>query len=231
MSPTIGAVLGAVAVGTEGNGVRGAFSGRGAPVTLFQGHIVSSKLWPISVAGTELAEPRKKNVFACVPSKRLLNHCQRAHSRSTLQCRRKNRGSRGAVPGVRIHSVKLVCANPCGSPSISSNPSWSVPVSKIAFGGSPPLDSVVASSLPKAPASCTSNRPRQRRREAVSFGGVELVRVLANADHHRLGHQRRRHTCLGHPDDGVPIGAARLPHDTGDPEIDWRAVGRKHQIQ
>src|SRR5918996_2236318 len=107
MSPTLGAGPGAVAVGTEGNGVRGAFRGRGKPVTLFQGHIVSSKLWPISVAGVEVAEPRKKKVFGCVPSKRLFHHCQSAHSRSTLQCRRKNRGSRGAVPASEIHSKKL----------------------------------------------------------------------------------------------------------------------------
>jgi len=36
---------------------------------------------------------------------------------------------------------------------------------------------------------------------------------------------------LGHPDYGIPIGTARLPHDTGDPELDRRAVRRKHQIQ
>jgi hypothetical protein len=29
-------------------------------VMLFQGHIVSSRLWPILVAGVELASPRKK---------------------------------------------------------------------------------------------------------------------------------------------------------------------------
>src|SRR5215216_2800259 len=102
MSPTVGAGPGAVAVATWGNGVLGALSGRGKPVTLFQGHIVSSRLWPISVWGVDVAEPRKKNVFGCVPSNRLWNHCQRAHSRSTLQWRRKNRGSRGAVPGDRI---------------------------------------------------------------------------------------------------------------------------------
>src|SRR5689334_10374034 len=117
MSPTVGARPGLVAVGTAGNGVRGAFNGRGPPVTLFHGHIVSSRLCPMTVAGLEVADPRKKNVCGSVPSNRLLNHCQVAHNRSTLQCRRKNSGSRGAVAGFWIQPVKLVCAYPCGSPS------------------------------------------------------------------------------------------------------------------
>jgi hypothetical protein len=72
---------------------------------------------------------------------------------------------------------------------------------------------------------------RQRRRKSISFSRAELVRVLADAHHHRFGHQRLHRTGLGHPDDGVPISAAGLAHDTGHPEVDWRAVWRKYQVQ
>src|SRR5919109_1963812 len=99
MSPTVGVAPGPGAVGTVGKGVRGAFVGRGGTLSLSQGHIVSRRLWPMRAAPGSPAMPRKKNVLARVPSKRLLNHCQRAQRRSAVQCSRKKSGSFGAGGG------------------------------------------------------------------------------------------------------------------------------------
>src|ERR1700741_743622 len=89
----------------------GAVGDRGGPVMPFQGHIVSGKLCPIGHAplSYDAATAELKRLFIC---------CHLAHSRSTLQCKRKNSGSRAAVPMLEMEPPKLVCAEPCGFPSM-----------------------------------------------------------------------------------------------------------------
>src|ERR1041384_2176463 len=71
------------------------------------------------------------NDAATAGLKRLFARCHLAHSRSTLQCKRKNSGSRAAVPMLEIEPPKLVCAEPCGFPSMVRKFGYVVPSARV----------------------------------------------------------------------------------------------------
>src|SRR5437868_458781 len=113
--------------GTQGEAAMappGANDGRGGVVTPFHGHMVSLWLCPGGF-------PSGTNDAAVAGLNRPLFFCHFAHRRSTLQWSRKNRGSLGTVAGLKIQPPKLVCANPCGSPSIDRNALNAVPIARV----------------------------------------------------------------------------------------------------
>src|SRR4030095_8145314 len=112
---------GALTIGDGAKVPPGAVGGREPPVIPFHGHIVSGRLCPIGF------EPLPENDAAVVKSNRPFCFCHLAQSRSTLQCKRKNSGSRAAVPILEIDPPKLTCAEPCGFPSITRKPAHFVP--------------------------------------------------------------------------------------------------------
>src|SRR5437868_1769530 len=126
MSPTVGCARGALAM-LEGSMpgpadvLGGGVVGRGVVRIPFHGHIESSRLWPTRVAPASPSLPRNVYVPATVGFQSLFRNCHWAQSRSTLQCRRKKSGSRGAVAGLLIGPLKHVCARPCGCPSMRTN--------------------------------------------------------------------------------------------------------------